>query len=572
MELPKSIIDKSNCRQIGTGAMHHLPLRGAGPPWRLIAGILLCLLLVFSVIPSYAVLDYRTFDGTFLDVTNSSKLQLTQFTIEVRFRYSEEILERGYLLSKVSGTNENLLQDQNYALFLTPQSKLGGGFRALDGSYQYVYSPAVSADQWHVAKLVFDGSSLRLSLDGSNVASKTTGKEPDSRGTGPLRIGANANGAADKFFLGDLDYLKIIDRKISTRVYYNDFTQESAASDECSSIPIDRLHGTVFIDPLLARFEDDSGPSSPQGYLRDSMKYIKSNGMNLVRVPFYWESYLSWPSAFLNELELVAQEAQANDICVIFDNHHWYTSSYFANLDNGKSGTPKGFPSFVMEGYPTTGDYEQVAGSFWEDFLTNDIIIGGQKIWDIQADFLGKVIKRVDQYRSVAGYEILNEPHIFDPSQYSDLGNYHTYMAKKIRSVTDKKIVFDRETTRGFQRDPGQEYKIVPQGVSGLVYGPHLYSVPVAGSQGEKQVQNFKQWSDEWDVEILIGEWSAETQDEMDTFVTVFENSNFGWTYYKWSPAKDTDGTHLGNVIYESNNTPKTVYLKYLANSIQKIL
>ena len=61
-------------------------------------------------------------------------------------------------------------------------------------------------------------------------------------------------------------------------------------------------------------------------------------------------------------------------------------------------------------------------------------------------------------------------------------------LVMEIRSVTDKKIVFDRETARGFQRIPSMEVKIVPQEVSGLVYGPHLYSVPTQGSQGEKQV------------------------------------------------------------------------------------
>jgi hypothetical protein len=294
--------------------------------------------------------------------------------------------------------------------------------------------------------------------------------------------------------------------------------------------------------------------------------------MNFVRVPFYWESYVSWPSAFVNELEVVAQEAKANNICIIFDNHHWYTSSYFSSLDTGKTGTPKGFPSFVMKGYPTSGDYQDAAGAFWKDFLDNNITVNGQKIWDAQADFFAIVIKKVDSYSSVTGYEILNEPHLFDPSQYEDLGSYHTYMAKKIRSITDKKIIFDRETARGFQRDPDQESKIVPQGVSGLVYGPHIYSVPNSGSQGEKQVQNFKQWANDWGTEVLIGEWSGAAQSDIDTFVKVFEDSDFGWTYYKWSPSKNTDGTNLGNVIYESSTVPKTVYLKYLSNSIQSII
>ena len=178
----------------------------------------------------------------------------------------------------------------------------------------------------------------------------------------------------------------------------------------------------------------------------------------------------------------------------------------------------------------------------------------------------------MDSYDSVVAYEILNEPHLFNASQYEQLGAYHTFMAKEIRSVTDKKIVFDRETARGFQRIPSMEVKIVPQEVSGLVYGPHLYSVPTQGSQGEKQVENFKSWSQEWGVEVLMGEWSGDTQEEVDAFVSAFKDAGFGWTYYKWAPSKSVAGDHLGNIIYESRSSPKTIYLEQLADAIDRLL
>jgi aryl-phospho-beta-D-glucosidase BglC (GH1 family) len=334
-------------------------------------------------------------------------------------------------------------------------------------------------------------------------------------------------------------------------------------------MPMSQLRGAVFIDSVLSRFENDGGPSSPNNYVQNSMKYIKSNGMNLVRVPYYWEAYVSWPGAFMAELELIAQAAQANNVCVIFDNHHWYTSSYFANVDFGKSGKPKGFPSFVLQAYPTTGDYESTAGLFWSDFLDNSIVIDGHSVWDLQSEFIRKVIDKVDSYDSVVGYEIMNEPHLFDSSQYELLGEYHTYMAKEIRSVSDKKIIFDRETARGFQRVPSFEVKIVPQGITGLVYGPHLYAVPLPGSQGEKQLENFEEWGQEWGVEVLLGEWSGESQSEVNTFVSEFKDAGFGWTYYKWASSKTAGGDHLGNVIYESNSSPKTPYLEFLNNAIE---
>lgn len=505
-------------------------------------------------------------------------MQLNQFSVEVGFRITNDPLERGYFVSKSSLANGSILLDQNYALFITPLKKIGGGFKAANGTYHYVYSEPLATDVWHVAKLTYDGTVLRLSIDGASAASRTIGNLPDTGQDGALRIGANANGAeADKFFVGDLSYVKILDRSTFKKVYFNDFADNTGPGPDpdpggdCSDIPISDLRGAVFVDNILARFENDGGPSAPSDYVNDTMKYIKANDMNLVRVPFYWEAYVSWPAGFMNELELLAKAAEDNDVCVILDNHHWYTSSYFKNLDLGKSGTPKGFPSFVMQGYPTTGDYETVAGAFWQDFLSNNITIAGKSVWELQAEFLAKVINKVDSYDSIAGYEILNEPHLFDSSQYDMLGNYHSYMAGKIREISDKKIVFNRETARGFQRSSALEDKIVPQGVSGLVYGPHLYAVPTPGSQGEIQVNNFKQQSLDWGVELLVGEWSAESQQDMDRFVTVFDDNKFGWTYYKWSASRTVNGDSLGNVIYDSDRSQPTIYLQYLVNSLESL-
>jgi cellulase (glycosyl hydrolase family 5) len=289
--------------------------------------------------------------------------------------------------------------------------------------------------------------------------------------------------------------------------------------------------------------------------------------MNLARVPFYWEGYVNDPTAFLNEVELVAQEAKANNICVIFDNHHWYTTSYW-NIEIAGNSDGRGFPSFVVKNFPVrNNDYEDTAKPFWTAFLSNDISINGRSVWDMQAEFFAKVISRADNYKSVVGYEILNEPHLFDSSQYEMLGDYHTYMAKKIRTMTDKKIFFDRETARGFPREPSSEYKIVPRGVSGVVYGPHLYSAPIPGSQAADQLDNFAQWAKEWDMDILVGEWSADTASETDTYLKAFKDNGFGWTYYAWKPTQSRGG---GNSLYDSPTVDPTEALRQLKYSINK--
>jgi aryl-phospho-beta-D-glucosidase BglC (GH1 family) len=407
---------------------------------------------------------------------------------------------------------------------------------------------------------------LRLQIDGTTVASKSVGKNADKAGTGPLRIGANAN-ALGSFFVGDMDYVKIVDRTTSTTVYNNSF----GSATNCGNTAVKNFKGVVFIDNTLGRHED-GGPStlppSTQEYVIESMQYIKKNGFNAIRVPYYWEAYVYDEAAFIARIDLIAKTAQSQGLCVVFSNFHYYTSSFWELEVEGKS-SGRGFPSLVVGGYPAVdGDYIATAGPFWTDFLSNNIVIGGKKVWDVQFDFMKIVINKVKGYSSVAGFELLNEPHLFSKDQYDKLGNYHTYMAKKIRSITDKKIFFDRETTRGFPRDPNLEYKIVPDGVSKLVYAPQLYAVPTTGSNGMKQIENFKKWSDQWGTEVFICEWGADDQDDVEAFLKAFKANGFGWSAYSW---RNSGSSGLGVTLYESSSVPPTQGLQVLVSAMDTV-
>lgn len=201
---------------------------------RLFLGMALAFTVISSVLcppaPSIAqeqtFITLQNFEGSeYLDVTSSQSFQLTHFVIEVRFRIdaSTTIGENAYLVSKGAKVGNSQL-DQNYALFITKNGEIGGGFEAVDGRKHYVYSDkAELADSdWHTAKLVYDGAKLTLKLDGLLVSSKIVSKNPDRWGTGPLRIGANAN-SADHFLVGAIDYVKVLDRTTFKKVYFNDF-------------------------------------------------------------------------------------------------------------------------------------------------------------------------------------------------------------------------------------------------------------------------------------------------------------------------------------------------------------
>lgn len=339
---------------------------------------------------------------------------------------------------------------------------------------------------------------------------------------------------------------------------------------DCSAIPISELTGVVFMDNVLSTRER-GGTFHPSGdYVRESMRHIKMQDMNVVRVPIFWEAYANNSAAFLDELQVVASAAADYDICVIFDNHHWYTSSAWGIAIIGEA-QGRGFPSYVAKDFPvieSEDKYLSTAAPFWGAFLKNEITIEGRQIWDVQMEFMAQVIDRTDRFDNVLGYEILNEPHLFNASQYDDLGNYHTYMAKGMRELTAKKIFFDRETAWGFQRTASLEHKIVPRNVTGLVYTPHLYSVPNPGSQGEAQLTNFKNWSSEWGTEVLVGEWSARTQEDNDMYLKAFKDNGFGWTYFSWRP---TESQGRGVSLYDALWTPSTEGLRQLSVSLDRV-
>ncbi|MGI0015210.1 MAG: LamG-like jellyroll fold domain-containing protein, partial [Nitrososphaera sp.] len=174
--------------------------------WKSILGMTLSIILLASFVPpGFALDNFKTFSGDdFLAITKTPELQLGHFTVEVRFRISGDPSERGYLVSKGSAANGSLFADQNYALFITKLKSIGGGFRSTDGSYNYIYSPPVSTRSWHVANLTYDGTILSIAIDGLVVNSRSVSNLVDNTADGDLKIGANANGEPDMFFVGDM--------------------------------------------------------------------------------------------------------------------------------------------------------------------------------------------------------------------------------------------------------------------------------------------------------------------------------------------------------------------------------
>jgi hypothetical protein len=384
-----------------------------------------------------------------------------------------------------------------------------------------------------------------------------------------------------------------------------------------SEIDLTKLHGVNFIDPVLRKSEASGVSSTNPSFVTKFVKLAKENGFTVLRVPMYWEAYVNNKANFKEEARLIAEAAEANGIYVFFDNHHWYTTS---DWPQNVAPSGRGFPSALTRNYNPTGNYESdpEVEIFWDDFYKNKVnglpTSGEGSAWDLQADYFDDFIAVVDSYDSVLGYEILNEPHIWEVSDYDDLGAYHTYIAGRMSAVTNKAIIFTRETVHGgVARSASREYKILPRlpvgATNEIWYWPHLYNVPGSNvGSGSNQITSFKSVADCWkntgvcldphdtgtgtscstqtcankvkyDVSIGIGEWATQDnqicqtdlndpvkgQELMDAFVCRW--SKEGWPHAYWAYAGFSQA--LGNVLIKSDGT-LTVFGQRYVNSIKK--
>ena len=323
-----------------------------------------------------------------------------------------------------------------------------------------------------------------------------------------------------------------------------------------AEIPFGDLHGVNYFDPVLNRKEDKPKLPIQRDLVEKFVPIAKDAGFNVFRIPVNWESYVGNEAAFLGQLVALVEEANSHDIYVWIDFHQFYaTSNWGSRVANGN-----GLPDFVVSCYNPRTEYEHdpEVRTFWHDYYTNNVRDSTNSckntldVWTLHARFMKKMIDEVDHYPNVIGYEILNEPHVWKDADYDNLGKMHTEIAKKLRTSTDKLIIFTRETAHGrnsdgsdYTRKVALEYKILPKDpAKNVMYIPHLYNL----NEIETHVERWKEVQQQWktmgyNVSIGVGEWSPQppqlptsfsvTQQNMDAFVEVW--SREGWMHTYWA-------------------------------------
>jgi hypothetical protein len=159
--------------------------------------------------------------SNYTDIESNSTLELTQFsvatwfrtTMDVPFGFNAYIVNKGGIGSDSKGSN------MNYGIWMTSSETIRAGFEDSSGVPYDIESQGSRnlyvLYGWHYVVATYDGSILRLYIDGVQIASKSTsGAAPDNTGIQPVRIGANSL-APNDFFIGQVDEVRIWNRTLT---------------------------------------------------------------------------------------------------------------------------------------------------------------------------------------------------------------------------------------------------------------------------------------------------------------------------------------------------------------------
>ncbi len=152
--------------------------------------------------------------SNFIDEPSSTALKLTKFSVAAWFKTSSTFGDDGFIVNKGGSGSDSSGQNQNYGLWFNSRENATGGYETTSGSNKFVTSPTTFNDnQWHHGVVTFDGSVLKLYIDGVQVSSLASTSTPDNTGNQPLRIGANSRSSSD-FFVGQIDEVGVWGRAL----------------------------------------------------------------------------------------------------------------------------------------------------------------------------------------------------------------------------------------------------------------------------------------------------------------------------------------------------------------------
>lgn len=159
-----------------------------------------------------------SFDGVDdrVGVAHASNLDVTNaVTVSAWFKLAS------YKDWSVIASKESTTQDHSYAVWLNPQHRLAGNFVIGDNVHQVLSPSAIPLNTWTHVAVTYDGSLMRLYLNGVEVSTKVVSGDFAAT-TGPLWIGGDQ--WSSDYFPGVIDEVRVYGDALSESAIRNDMT------------------------------------------------------------------------------------------------------------------------------------------------------------------------------------------------------------------------------------------------------------------------------------------------------------------------------------------------------------
>ncbi|MGE3859739.1 MAG: LamG-like jellyroll fold domain-containing protein [Nitrososphaeraceae archaeon] len=151
-----------------------------------------------------------------VSVANAQNLKLSKFTVASWFKTTSNFGSEAIIVNKGGLGTDSSGSNMNYGIWMTSAERLQAGFETSSGADRYVASTGTyNNGQWHHGVVTFDGSIIRLYVDGVQLPNTlSTTSIPETAGNNPLKIGANSR-IVGNLFTGNIDEVGVWDRALN---------------------------------------------------------------------------------------------------------------------------------------------------------------------------------------------------------------------------------------------------------------------------------------------------------------------------------------------------------------------
>jgi hypothetical protein len=149
-----------------------------------------------------------------VSIPSTQNLKLSKFSVSAWFKTTSNFGSEASIVNKGGFGTDSSGNNMNYGIWMTSSERVQGGFETSGGSNQYATSPSSFNDgKWHHGVVTFDGSIVRLYVDGVLFGTRSTFTIPETSGNHPLKIGANSR-AVSNLFTGSIDEVGVWNRAL----------------------------------------------------------------------------------------------------------------------------------------------------------------------------------------------------------------------------------------------------------------------------------------------------------------------------------------------------------------------